>query len=43
MSSVIRLDKLITLERRILLGELGELSTSHLGRVDDALRYALEL
>jgi mRNA interferase MazF len=42
-SSVIKLDKLVTVETSILLGELGELSSSLLQRADEKLRYALEL
>ncbi|MGH7966834.1 MAG: type II toxin-antitoxin system PemK/MazF family toxin [Candidatus Binatia bacterium] len=42
-SSVIKLDKLVTVETAILLGELGELSAALLQEVDKKLRYALEL
>ncbi|MBI3800036.1 MAG: type II toxin-antitoxin system PemK/MazF family toxin [Deltaproteobacteria bacterium] len=42
-SSVIKLDKLVTVETTILLGELGELSEILLREVDKKLRYALEL
>lgn len=42
-SSVVQLDKLVTVERTILLGELGELSDDLLQQVDEKLRYALEL
>ncbi|ETX02153.1 type II toxin-antitoxin system PemK/MazF family toxin [Candidatus Entotheonella palauensis] len=42
-SSVIKLDKLLTVERSILLGELGELTADLLQQVNDKLRYALEL
>ena len=42
-SSVIRLDKIVTVETSIILGELGELSTTLLQDVDAKLRYALEL
>jgi mRNA-degrading endonuclease toxin of MazEF toxin-antitoxin module len=42
-SSVIKLDKLVTVEITILLGELGELSEALLREVDEKLRYALEL
>ena len=41
--SIVKLDKLVTVETAILLGELGELSTSLMLQVDDKLRYALEL
>jgi mRNA interferase MazF len=42
-SSVLRLDKLVTVDTAIVLGELGELSTALLRQVDDRLRYALDL
>jgi mRNA interferase MazF len=42
-SSVIKLDKLVTVETTILLGELGELSEVLLREVNERLRYALEL
>jgi mRNA interferase MazF len=42
-SSVLKLDKLMTLDVSILLGELGELSTSILKQVDDKIRYSLGL
>jgi mRNA interferase MazF len=42
-SSVVKLDKLITVERSILLGELGEFSTVLMQIADAKLRYALEL
>ena len=42
-SSVVKLDKLVTIETSILLGELGELSTTLLQEMDAKLRYALEL
>lgn len=41
--SVVRCDKLATVHRHILLGELGTLSPSLLGALDDCLRYALAL
>jgi mRNA interferase MazF len=41
--SVIKVDKLVTVESAILLGELGELSAVLLQQVDAKLRYALEL
>lgn len=42
-SSVIKLDKLMTIDASILLGELGELPPTLLKQADDKLRYALEL
>lgn len=42
-SSVIKLDKLVTVETSILLGELGELSVALLQAMDEKLRYALAL
>jgi mRNA interferase MazF len=42
-SSVIKLDKLVTVETTVLLGELGELSEVLLREVNERLRYALEL
>lgn len=42
-SSVVKLDKLVTVDQAILLGELGELSSVLMQQVDDKLRYALEL
>ncbi len=41
--SLIKLDKLVTIDTSIMLGELGELSTSLLQEVNDRLRYVLEL
>jgi mRNA interferase MazF len=41
--SVVKLDKLVTVETSILLGELGELSAALLQEADTILRYALEL
>jgi mRNA interferase MazF len=41
--SVVKLDKLVTVETSILLGELGELSASLLQQADEKLRYALDL
>ena len=41
--SVIKLDKVLTVERSILLGELGELSAVLLRQVDEKLRYGLDL
>jgi len=42
-SSIIKLDKLVTVESSILLGELGELSDVLLQQVNEKLRYALEV
>lgn len=42
-ASVVKLDKLVTVETSIILGELGELSAALLQAADDKLRYALEL
>jgi mRNA interferase MazF len=42
-ASVVRLDKLVTVEQSILLGELGELSADLVLQMDSKLRYALEL
>ena len=42
-SSVIKLDKLVTVETSVLLGELGELSSALLQQTDEKLRHALEL
>jgi len=41
--SVIKLDKLLTVETSILLGELGALSAGLLRQADAKLRYALEV
>jgi mRNA-degrading endonuclease toxin of MazEF toxin-antitoxin module len=41
--SVVRLDKLVTIEASLILGELGELSEALLQAVDDRLRYVLDL
>jgi mRNA interferase MazF len=41
--SVIKLDKLVTVESAILLGELGELSDVLLQQANVKLRHALEL
>ncbi|MFH1099204.1 MAG: type II toxin-antitoxin system PemK/MazF family toxin [Candidatus Uhrbacteria bacterium] len=43
VSSVIRCDKLATLDRRIVLGELGALAPASLRRVNAALRTVLGL
>lgn len=42
-SSIVKLDKLVTIETSILLGELGELSATLLQEMDTKLRYALDL
>jgi len=42
-SSIVKLDKLVTLDVAILLGELGDLSVALLKQLDDKLRYALQL
>lgn len=42
-SSVIKLDKFVTVETSILLGELGELAEELMQQVAEKLRYALEL
>jgi len=42
-SSVLKLDKLVTVETSILLGELGELAEALMLQVAEKLRYALEL
>ena len=42
-SSIVKLDKLVTVETSIILGELGELSAALLQIVDEKLRCALEL
>jgi mRNA interferase MazF len=42
-TSFVRLDKIVTLENSILLGEIGELSTALLAEADVKLRHALEL
>lgn len=41
--SVIKCDKLATVERRILLGEIGQLSHALIQELNERLRYALEL
>lgn len=43
VSSVVKLDKLVTVETPVLLGELGELSTPLMQQADEKLRYALDL
>ena len=42
-SSVIKLDKLVTIDRSVPLGELGQMSDALMRQVDGNLRYALEL
>lgn len=41
--SLVKLDKVVTVESAIVLGELGELSSALLAQVDEKLRYAFEL
>jgi len=41
--SIVKCDKLATVQRRIILGELGELSPALLRDLDQRLRHALEL
>jgi mRNA interferase MazF len=41
--SIVKLDKLVTIESSIVLGELGELSAASLQAADEKLRYALDL
>lgn len=41
--SVIKLDKLFTLQKGLLLGEIGELSPRLMAKVDERLRIALGL
>ena len=43
IASVIKCDKLATVERRILFGEIGRLSSSMIRELNQRLRYALEL
>lgn len=42
-SSVVKLDKLATVDTSILCGQLGELPVSLVSALDACLRYALEL
>lgn len=42
-NSIIRCEKLATLDRRIVIGVLGRLPNSFLHRVNDALRFTLGL
>src|SRR5262249_6283916 len=42
-SAVVKLDKVVTVEISVLLGELGELPADLLTQADDRLRYALSL
>ena len=41
--SVIKCDKLATVQRRVLLGELGALSSTLIAELDQRLRHALVL
>ncbi len=41
--SIVKCDKLATVQRRIILGELGQLSASFLRELDQRLRHALNL
>src|SRR5579884_428944 len=41
--SVVKLDKLVTVDQGILLGALGELQANLMQQADEKLRYALEL
>jgi mRNA interferase MazF len=41
--SIVKCDKLVTVQRRIILGELGELPPTLLRALDQRLRHALEL
>jgi mRNA interferase MazF len=43
VSSVVKLDKLVTVEQSVILGELGEFSAALLNEVNEKLRYALAL
>jgi len=43
VASIIKCDKLVTVQRRMILGELGELSSTLLQDLDQRLRYALNL
>ena len=43
VGSKVKLDKLVTVERSIILGELGELSLGLMQEVDKRLGYALDL
>ena len=42
-SSIVKSDKLVTVDTAILLGELGELPSTWLQQVDKKLRYVLDL
>jgi len=42
-SALVKLDKLVTVEKSILLGELGELSPALMHQADNKLRHALGL
>lgn len=41
--SIVKCDKLATVQRRIILGELGQLSAGFLRELDERLRHALTL
>ena len=43
VSSVVKLEKLVTIERAVVLGELGELSATLIQEVNEKLQYVLEL
>ncbi len=43
VSSVVKLEKLVTVEGSVVLGELGELSATLIKEVNEKLHYALEL
>ncbi len=42
-SSVVKLDKLVTIDSSIIFGELGELSPTLMQQTNEKLRYALAL
>ncbi len=41
--SVFKMDKLVTVERRILIGEIGKVSDSILRELDERLRKTFDL
>lgn len=43
VDSVIKCDKLVTVDTSVLLGEIGELSKHLIDELDQKLKYALEL
>jgi len=43
VDSVVKCDKLVTIDSSVLLGELGALSDTLLRRIDSGLKYALSL